>query len=140
MRSVRGGGEIGLGAILFLVALLVLPGMAIYEIGTRKGGWLIAAGWALACLVSYLLYRSDKRRAEEGLWRIPESTLHLAELVGGWPGAFLAQRNYRHKTAKASYQIIFWLIVGAHQLIAGDFLAEWKLLKSVLSAIKTAGA
>jgi hypothetical protein len=31
--------------------------------------------------------------------------------MGGWPGAFVAQRRLRHKCVKRKYQIVFWLIV-----------------------------
>jgi len=41
--------------------------------------------------------------------------LHLLELLGGWPGAFLAQRRLRHKCSKRRYQFVFWLIVLAYQ-------------------------
>ena len=69
----------------------------------------------------------DKRKADSGEWRTPENTLHLFELLGGWPGAFLAQRIFRHKTAKLSYQIVFWLIVMAYEYAAIDFLLGWKM-------------
>jgi uncharacterized membrane protein YsdA (DUF1294 family) len=75
---------------------------------------------------------TDKRRAEAGEWRIPESTLHTAELAGGWPGAFLAQRMFRHKTAKESYQVVFWLIVLLYQLVALDSLLGWRFTKALL--------
>lgn len=42
--------------------------------------------------------------AERGRWRTPENTLHVAELLGGWPGALVAQQLFRHKTRKISYQ------------------------------------
>ncbi|SJM91388.1 Cold-shock protein (fragment) [Crenothrix polyspora] len=48
------------------------------------------------------------------MWRIPEKSLHTLELLGGWPGALLAQRTLRHKNRKPSYQVVFWLIVGLH--------------------------
>jgi uncharacterized membrane protein YsdA (DUF1294 family) len=58
----------------------------------------------------------DKRQAEEGGWRISERALHLFELLGGWPGAWLTQRAIHHKTAKRSYRVWFWLIVFLWQL------------------------
>ena len=30
-------------------------------------------------------------------------------LAGGWPGGLLAQHYLRHKSAKASFQVAFWL-------------------------------
>ena len=120
-------------AFALLLLLLVLPAIALSRLAPAID-WRILTGVPVAIsLFTYLSYRSDKRRAEAGEWRIPEATLHLAEVAGGWPGAFLAQRNYRHKTAKLSFQVVFWLIVLLHQLVALDFLMAWKLTKGVLA-------
>jgi uncharacterized membrane protein YsdA (DUF1294 family) len=70
--------------------------------------------YVLMSAMAFALYWSDKRRAHRGEWRIPESTLHTIELLGGWPGAWIAQQALRHKTRKISYRIVFWLIVAAH--------------------------
>lgn len=92
-----------------------------------------AAGWFAAfSLITFGLYFTDKRRAQAGEWRIPESTLHLAELLGGWPGAFLAQRALRHKNSKGAYQVIFWLIVALYEFLAIDALRGWPLVRSSL--------
>lgn len=64
--------------------------------------------------LAFLMYARDKLRAIQGNWRIPESSLHLVEMAGGWPGAYIAQQMMRHKTVKASYQVTFWLIVLLH--------------------------
>ena len=40
--------------------------------------------------------------------------LHLFAFVGGWPGAWLGQRIFHHKTEKLSFRLVFWLIVAAH--------------------------
>lgn len=87
-------------------------------------GWLIAAGiYGAMSAVAFVAYALDKRRARLGQRRIPEATLHALELLGGWPGAFLAQRLVRHKNAKISYQVVFWLIVVLHLAVAGWLLA-----------------
>jgi uncharacterized membrane protein YsdA (DUF1294 family)/cold shock CspA family protein len=65
-------------------------------------------------VVTMLVYRSDKSRAETGAWRTPEKVLHLLELAGGWPGALVAQWQFRHKNRKTSYQIAFWFIVAVN--------------------------
>jgi uncharacterized membrane protein YsdA (DUF1294 family) len=75
---------------------------------------LIIGLYALMSVVCYLCYFIDKRAAVQGLWRIPEKSLHTLELLGGWPGALLAQRTLRHKNRKPAYQLVFWLIVGLH--------------------------
>jgi uncharacterized membrane protein YsdA (DUF1294 family) len=84
--------------------------------------------------VTYAAYASDKRRAQTDAWRIPEVYLHGLEIVGGWPGAWMAQRRLRHKSSKLSYQIKFWLIIITHQYLALDSMLEWRLLKSLTSA------
>jgi hypothetical protein len=39
-------------------------------------------------LITFVAYALDKRAARLGRPRTPESTLHVPELLGGWPGAF----------------------------------------------------
>ncbi|HEX5362898.1 MAG TPA: DUF1294 domain-containing protein [Gallionella sp.] len=61
--------------------------------------------------IAFLAYALDKSAARNRQWRIRESTLHLLGLIGGWPGAFAAQRLLRHKSGKPSFQILFWITV-----------------------------
>ena len=68
-------------------------------------------------VVSFVAYGWDKRQAVVGGRRAPERTLHLLAFLGGWPGAWLAQRRFRHKTRKLSFQITFWCIVVLHLAI-----------------------
>lgn len=65
-------------------------------------------------VVALSLYAIDKRRARGNAWRISEATLHAVELFGGWPGAWIAQRLFRHKLQKGSYTAVFWTIVAVH--------------------------
>ena len=46
-----------------------------------------------ASIITFLAYGLDKSKAKNGRWRTQESTLHLFSIVGGWPGAILAQKN-----------------------------------------------
>ena len=75
---------------------------------------LAIAAYVLMSIVTVIAYVRDKRAARAGRRRTPEARLHLLELLGGWPGAFLAQRLIRHKNAKAGYQMVFWAIVALH--------------------------
>jgi len=70
--------------------------------------------YAIVSSLTFAAYVWDKTRAENAERRVPEITLHLLEILGGWPGALVAQHWLRHKTAKVSYQVVFWLIVAAH--------------------------
>jgi uncharacterized membrane protein YsdA (DUF1294 family)/cold shock CspA family protein len=56
-------------------------------------------------------YAFDKSAAMNARWRTQEQTLHVLELLGGWPGALIAQQLFRHKTSKNSYQVAFWVCV-----------------------------
>ncbi|NND44201.1 MAG: DUF1294 domain-containing protein [Xanthomonadales bacterium] len=69
--------------------------------------WLYLA----ASIVTFVVYAMDKSAARQGGWRVPESTLHLLAVVGGWPGGLIAQRVLRHKSRKPSFQAAFWLMV-----------------------------
>ena len=115
-------------AVLLVIALLILPILAIYrqKFDLRWG----AAYGVMVNLLTYFAYARDKRCAEQSKWRTPEMRLHLLELVGGWPAAFLAQNILRHKSSKVGYQIVFWLIVLAWQFVAFDAVQNWKLLKA----------
>lgn len=68
----------------------------------------------LMSLFSYAVYAVDKQAAQQGRRRVPERTLHLLALLGGWPGALLAQWRLRHKTAKPRFLIVFWLTTLGH--------------------------
>jgi len=77
----------------------------------------------IACLLlsvlSYLMCWLDKEAAQRSAQRIPENTLHLVDLLGGWPGALIAQQQFRHKTVKASFQVVFWCsVLGNLALVA----------------------
>jgi uncharacterized membrane protein YsdA (DUF1294 family) len=60
-------------------------------------------------LITLLVYFLDKSAAKNKQWRISENTLHILALLGGWPGALLAQQLLRHKSKKVAFQRIFWL-------------------------------
>ena len=79
-------------------------------------------------LVTILAYYVDKRAAINRRWRIPEKNLHMLELLGGWTGAYFAQKIFHHKTKKQSYQAMFWFMGFAE--IAGILiiLSHLKLL------------
>lgn len=96
-----------------------------------NGKWLPLAIYVAMSLLAFFLYWRDKRQAKANAWRTPEKILHGVELLGGWPGALVAQQAFRHKTRKVSFQLVFWLIVLLHQavwvdqlLLGGNYLAR----------------
>ena len=62
-------------------------------------------------LAAFIAYGMDKRAAQAGRRRTPESTLHLMAFFGGWPGAMAAQHWLRHKSAKTAFLAVFWTTV-----------------------------
>ena len=58
-------------------------------------------------IASYVLYAFDKTQAQKNAWRVPEAALHALAILGGWPGALLAQRRLRHKTQKNTFRFVF---------------------------------
>jgi uncharacterized membrane protein YsdA (DUF1294 family) len=74
---------------------------------------------AVMSLVSFIAYGLDKRRAVNGGRRVSERTLHLMAFLGGWPGAWIGQRQFRHKTQKVSFRIVFWILVVLHVSLVG---------------------
>jgi uncharacterized membrane protein YsdA (DUF1294 family) len=69
---------------------------------------------AVMSVVCFIAYGLDKRQAINGGRRVSERTLHLMAFLGGWPGALLAQRQFRHKTQKVSFRLVFWMVVVLH--------------------------
>jgi uncharacterized membrane protein YsdA (DUF1294 family)/cold shock CspA family protein len=73
--------------------------------------FLVLALYMVVSGVSFLVYRHDKSAARQHQWRTGEGTLILLGLLGGWPGAFVAQQFFHHKTKKRSFRIAFWATV-----------------------------
>jgi uncharacterized membrane protein YsdA (DUF1294 family) len=72
---------------------------------------VVALGYVVASLVTFMVYAFDKSAAGRGARRTPEATLHMLALAGGWPGAILAQQLLRHKSRKAEFRSVFWVTV-----------------------------
>ena len=81
-----------------LVGLVVLDEVSV----------MLLAAYGLFSGVAFVMYGADKSGGGGGRWRTPESTLHTVALVGGWPGALVARRVFRHKTRKQPFRTIFW--------------------------------
>lgn len=94
-------------AALGIAALIAVAALATLGVLPRILAGIVFAASGLA----YLAYRLDKSAAQDDRRRTPEATLHLLGLAGGWPGALIAQQQFRHKTAKRSFQLAFWITV-----------------------------
>lgn len=111
-----------LASCLKLLVLLALPLAANMKLPIAM--WKLPLAMLPVSIAAWILFRYDKKRAHAGRWRVSETELHGLELFGGWPGAFLAQQKFRHKTRKTSYQAIFWAIVFLYQLAALDVVLD----------------
>jgi uncharacterized membrane protein YsdA (DUF1294 family) len=75
-------------------------------------------------VLTFIVYVLDKTAARKDLSRTPESTLHLLALLGGWPGALVAQQVVRHKTGKTRFQLVFALTVIANCALFAYLLTQ----------------
>ena len=116
---------------LILALLLVAPVIAFARLNLGSARGLVLVTLVLTSLLAFFCQWIDKRRAEKNDWRVPEAVLHLLELLGGWPGSYVAQRVFRHKTSKLIYQAVFWLIALLYEFVAVDFLLGWKITQQV---------
>lgn len=77
--------------------------------------WIYAAV-ALLFLnsLTFFSFWSDKRKAQLGVRRTPESDLLALAFFGGTPGAFLARHMFRHKTRKQPFSNMLYGIAVVH--------------------------
>lgn len=94
-------------AVTFLLIVTVV-------VVTTKAPLLLLAAYIVASLITFIAYAMDKSAARSGSQRTSENSLHLFALLGGWPGALIAQQKFRHKTQKQPFRNIFWLTVAVN--------------------------
>jgi uncharacterized membrane protein YsdA (DUF1294 family)/cold shock CspA family protein len=122
--SSRGGTSSVVAAIAFLgfiAACSLTRRLPVLVFGIYLG--MSAAG--------FVAYAFDKSAAKSNRSRIRESTLHMLDLAGGWPGALLAQQVFRHKTSKQAFRQMFWWTVIANCAALG-----WLLSSSGFNALR----
>ncbi len=101
-------------SIVVLSAFATLYAVAAALRGVPPWTDLLYAGASALCFAFYAI---DKSAARAGRERVSESMLLSLGVVGGWPGAIVAQQLLRHKTAKRTFRIRFWLSVVANVAI-----------------------
>lgn len=107
---------------VFALAAGLLVAGAVY--GAHRASVALGIGYLAGInLAALVLYGYDKAVAGGTRTRVPEAVLHGVAFLGGSPAALAAQRLFRHKTVKPSFQLAFRLIVAAQILILG--LAFW---------------
>ncbi|MEA3586888.1 cold shock and DUF1294 domain-containing protein [Pseudidiomarina sp. 1APP75-27a] len=114
-----------------VIALIYLAAIFYYAfIGRIWYGYPFIA--AAMSVVTYMAYARDKYAAEASYRRTAESTLQLLALIGGWPGALIAQQQFRHKTRKLSFRVVFWLVVLANLVFVWSAIVG---LKGILELV-----
>jgi uncharacterized membrane protein YsdA (DUF1294 family)/cold shock CspA family protein len=104
-KSAHGPNRI---AIIFACMFLVAVGVSFFFADLPL---IIVGAYILLSMFTFIAYAIDKAAAQAGRWRTSEATLHLLALLGGWPGALLAQQTLRHKSKKGSFRFVLWFIV-----------------------------
>ncbi|MBF0996955.1 MAG: DUF1294 domain-containing protein [Lachnospiraceae bacterium] len=72
---------------------------------------LITVYLIIVNLAAFLLMGVDKQKARHHAWRISESTLFTAALIGGSIGSILGMQIFRHKTRHPAFVIGMPLIL-----------------------------
>jgi uncharacterized membrane protein YsdA (DUF1294 family)/cold shock CspA family protein len=98
----------GIGSLTFGVLFLTFVAGAVFA---GKLPFAVLSLYLVGSAVAFFAYALDKSAARNDGWRTPETTLHIFSLVGGWPGALVAQKVLRHKSKKQSFQVAFWVTV-----------------------------
>lgn len=71
-------------------------------------------GLCILNVLTIILYGADKIAAKRDMWRIPEINLHFVGVLGGWPGAIIAQQMFRHKTQKQPFRKYFFYTIAVN--------------------------
>jgi uncharacterized membrane protein YsdA (DUF1294 family) len=74
----------------------------------------ILIAYGVMSLITLCVYGWDKRQARQGGWRVRERTLHVLELLGGWPGALVARTLFAHKRRKIRFSLVTAGIILLH--------------------------
>ena len=98
----------GLFSLIFVALFLVSLPLSVWA---GKLPFAVLALYLGASVVTFVAYALDKSAAQNDQWRTKESTLQIFSLIGGWPGALIAQKSLRHKSRKQSFQVVFWATV-----------------------------
>ncbi len=114
--------------VLETLVLSIVPGLGSIHFALTTSNQIPLILYSVMSLITFAVYAEDKSRAKQGGWRVSEKTLHLCEFMGGWLGAFVAQRKLHHKSSKVSYQVVFRVIVIFHIV----FWLVWLLFSRAL--------
>lgn len=95
--------KMGIMPILIVLYVLLLLGSCV---AGKIPDFYLAVFFVMNAL-TYVLYLKDKKAAQQNQWRVQEQSLHLLSALGGWPAAWFAQKQLRHKTQKQPFKQIY---------------------------------
>lgn len=99
------------GVLTAVVSTVLFFGVLVIAAYLGKLPLLVFWWYMGASVLTFIVYALDKSSARKDLQRTPENRLHLLALLGGWPGALVAQRMLRHKSSKRPFLAVFWITV-----------------------------
>lgn len=125
-RMLQGAADIAYAnhtALLFRLAFFIAVVIALLF---GKLLYVLPLLYVEASIFTYWLYKADKEAAiaRHGN-RLTEETLQLFSLIGGWPGAYLAQQQLAHKRSKMSFRREFGFVILGNALLVIWLLSPW---------------
>ena len=110
-------------ALLFRLSFLAAVIMALLY---GQLNYVLPLLYIEASLFTYWLYKADKEAAiaRHGN-RLAEESLQLFSLIGGWPGAYIAQQQLAHKRSKISFRREFGFVIAGNALLVIWLLSPW---------------
>jgi len=106
-RMSRAGHAVIVGAVAFTAVVL---GLTVLD----RLPPVVPFTYLMVSACTFIVYAFDKSAAMGSRWRTSERALHLLGVLGGWPGAVVAQQMFRHKSSKVAFQVEFWVTVVAN--------------------------
>lgn len=103
----RATSRVTFGASCTFIFCIVLLG----SVFTEKLPAIVFGFYVVMSFLTFIAYLIDKSAAKNRRWRTKESTLHIFSIIGGWPGAYLAQEILRHKSRKEDFKGVYWATV-----------------------------
>ncbi|OON97832.1 MAG: hypothetical protein ATN36_02630 [Epulopiscium sp. Nele67-Bin005] len=77
-------------------------------------------------IIGFFIMGSDKKKAINNEYRIPEKKLFMVALMGGGVGTTIGMRHFRHKT-KHWYFVVGMPAIAAIEFFLGFFLLQFFL-------------
>jgi len=102
-----------------VIVLSIFSGaLALFTLSGRLP-FIVPIVYGAVSLLTILFYGIDKSAAKKEKRRVSEAKLHILSLLGGWPGALLAQQMFKHKRSKSAFMRIYWVTVLVNLILLG---------------------